>query len=176
MAWKTASSRSRLDSLRAGIGKPKLSLFGSKDSDTLFASSSSQFPDLPWSEEKTPADAYVKVRITEQEMALAVVLQSIAATKRLVLSRIDGGNKMAFLVAYTQLRNAEANRDHLFGIIGQLEYLRKEIEDASEYFTWKSQCHEILRRKPLRFSVKDDEHHSFVSLKEEVRLYCLSFP
>jgi hypothetical protein len=128
--------------------------------------------DRSWEEEKTLADPYVQIRITSQEAALENASKAIETSVNMVLCRIDSGSKMTFMIAFTQLKNCEAERDHLFGVIGALEYLRQEIEDSYEPFDWKRQCDEIMQREPLKFSVKDDGDLSFDELKEQVRSYC----
>jgi hypothetical protein len=176
MTWKASTGgRSRIDSIRFGLSKPRLILFGSNDSVASRTSTSSfAQSDRSWEEEKALADPYVQVRLNEQEAVLENVEKAIETTKNLVLTRIDDGSKMTFLIAYTQLKNSEAERDHLFGVIGQLEYLRREIEDSDEYFDWKRQCDEILKAEPLKFSVKDDDNLTFDELKEQVGSYCRS--
>ena len=99
-------------------------------------------------------------------------MKALDATKTLALGRLESGVKMSLLIALTQLKNTEATRDHLFGVIGSLEHVCCDIEDAMSSFDWKHRCDEILDRGQLRFSVKDESSRSFEELKEQVRIYC----
>lgn len=162
----------RIDALRFALTKPKLSLFSVGDSASLSVTSTLSLVDRSWAEEKSLADPYLHMRLSEQEAALVKATKSIESVKMLVLSRLESGNKMTFLIAYTQLKNAEAERDHIMGIIGQLEYLRREVESADEPFDWKAECGVILHREPIRFSVKDEGDIALEELKGQVRKYC----
>jgi hypothetical protein len=128
--------------------------------------------DQTWLNEKPLALQYVQAKITELEKALDVTLEAQESVKSLALGRLESGVKMSLLIALTQLKNTEASRDHLFGVIGSLEHLQCDIEDSLTSFDWKRRCNEILDRDQLRFSVKDDVSRSFDELKEQVHVYC----
>ena len=165
------SSHAKTESLRFSIAKPKLSLFGDSSYGTPTRAAVPAEPSWPV-DDKEQARAYVESRLSEQEQALEQTMKAIMSLRTLLMARLEGGNKMAFLVAFTQVRNAEARRDLLIGMVGSLEYLQSVVEEAKERFEWKQQCDLILERKPLYVSIKDTNHLSFHELKDQVRCYC----
>ncbi|GKZ00354.1 hypothetical protein MPSEU_000988400 [Mayamaea pseudoterrestris] len=166
------SSRSGPSRIRNFV-KPKFLLFGSSN-DSASVSSALSVYDRSWDDDKVLADPYVLVRIHEQEHKLEHVSQNIESIKNVLLCRCSngGGNEMTFRISLAQFKNANADRDHLLGVIGSLEYLRREIEDSEERFDWKKQCDDLVTGEPLRFSVKDDGNLSLDELKEQVQSYC----
>jgi hypothetical protein len=167
MGTKTAP-RYGMAALRGAMTKPKMSLFGG------MSSSSSATPAKPlWdAADKQVAIEYVESKIAEHEQVLETTLESLETTKPLVLSRLECGIKMSLLIALTQLKNIEATRDHLYGVVGSLEHLHCEIGEAEHPIDYLQRCNEILRREPLKFSVKDESERSFDELKAQVNTYC----
>jgi hypothetical protein len=159
------TSKTCLPSWRSPLTKPKLLLF--RSAGALDAAAAESLG-LTWTDEKPVARHLVEASITEQELALDQAIVYLETKKNLLLGHLDDGVQIRFLVALTKVKNAEAMRDHLIGVISSLEYLLDAIKMTETHFNWKQQCDEILLREPLRFSVKEDCDQPVEALKKMV--------
>jgi hypothetical protein len=131
--------------------------------------------ELTWTDEdKLTARTFVQSSIKEQELALKQACDFLETKKNLLLGQMDNGVEMNVRTSLTQVKNAEAMRDHLMGVISSFEHLLNEIDNSETNFAWKEQCHEILSREPIQFSAKEDCNQPIHELKEMVRLHFLA--